>query len=79
MRAMKVNQIRETIGLFLRDLLLKEKIGVDELQEYSQFVLNNFIDGMEDKLLLERVKALDDDKPVLSPVVLKLLGEWSKG
>jgi hypothetical protein len=71
------SQIKEEVGIFLRDSMLQGKMSIDDIQKYAGMVDSFFSDDYTDDQLLENIKALDDNDPALTPIVMKLLGNWN--
>jgi hypothetical protein len=71
--------IREKVGTYIRDLFVDQKINFDEAQELSTVVLELLPDNLKQDDLLPAIKKLDDNYQILSPLVMKLLGEWVEG
>jgi hypothetical protein len=69
--------VKKKLAEYMQSEFVKEKMTWEEAEELEK-VRVSIPDDMEETVLMEKVKALDDDNKKLTPIVMKILGEWGQ-
>lgn len=69
--------MKKKLAEYMQSEFVKEKMTWEEAEELEK-VRVSIPDDMEETVLMEKVKALDDDNKKLTPIVMKILGEWGQ-